>query len=99
MARFPEAASVRLRAKDDHRDLRSALRQTQQRREAVASLRNESGLARLHVHVTLANELVRGMDVYGPAAGRRPVLLLLHHVRDAWLLRDERNEAGHVVGG
>src|SRR6476620_4169126 len=40
---FPEAAVVRRRAEHDDRDL-IALRQPQQRRQAVAGLRDEAGL-------------------------------------------------------
>ena len=54
VARFHEAAGVRARAEDDDRDLLAALRQPQQRRQAVARLRDEAGLARAHVDVAAA---------------------------------------------
>ena len=50
--RLPEAAGVRLRAEDDDRD-RVALRQAQQRRQAVARLGDEAGLAAHHVDVAV----------------------------------------------
>jgi hypothetical protein len=65
---FHEATRVRLRAEDDHGNLLSALRHTQQRGQAVAGFADESGLAGADVHVARADELVHAVDRHRAAA-------------------------------
>ena len=60
--RFQEAAGVRARAEHDDRDLLAALRQPQQRREAVAGLRDEAGLARPDVDIVASEQMVRAAE-------------------------------------
>src|SRR5438045_5651859 len=62
VARFHETAGVGARAEDDDRDVLAALRQTEHRREAIARLRDEAGLAGAHVDVPLAQQMVRAVE-------------------------------------
>src|SRR5919109_3531155 len=62
VARFPEAARVRLGAEDNNGHLRAALRQPQQRRQTVARVADESGLPTEHVDVAFHHELVRTVN-------------------------------------
>src|SRR4051812_33851887 len=63
VTRFHEAAGVRLGAQNHHGYLWSALRQPQERRQAVARLTDETGLPCLHIHVTLHDEAVRAVHL------------------------------------
>jgi hypothetical protein len=70
--RFPEAPVVRAGAEHHDRDLVIALRQAQQRRQAVAGLGDEAGLAAEDVHFPAATRwLVLRMLIVATARARR----------------------------
>src|SRR5438132_2399521 len=60
--RLHEPPGIRPRAQDDDGDLLVALGQTQQRRQAVAGLRDEAGLPRQDVDVLAAQEMIRAVE-------------------------------------
>src|SRR5689334_5631740 len=59
---LPEPAVVRAGAEDDDRDLMIALRQPQQRCQAVAGLADEAGLPRQDVDLAAAHQVIGVAD-------------------------------------
>ncbi len=98
MTRLPEPAVVRLRAENHDRHLVS-LRQSQQRRQAVAGFADEPRFAPHHVDVPSEQQPVGVVDVDRAAVRRDGVLSGPHHRRNALVGGGKRNQAGQVVGG
>ena len=64
VARFHEAARIRARPEDDHRDVVGALRQAQHGRQAVAGLGDEPGLP-ARTSIAAAEQVVGARNVIG----------------------------------
>src|SRR5438128_10954350 len=60
--RFHEAPGIRPRAQNDDGDLLVALGEAQQRRQAVARLRDEARLPRQDIHVLTAEQMIRAVE-------------------------------------
>src|SRR2546422_6537616 len=67
---FHEAARVRARAEDDDRDFLAALREPEERRQAVARLGDEPRLARADIDVLTAEQMVRAVEGHSSTVRR-----------------------------